>query len=312
MVIDSCREHIYYPDLGSLLSPYVDMVYVRDRDWTNKKPDMFLMTGEVKCIGYQIIIYGVAFRTFVEKFQFYAYRVSENILCNTPEAVQVIRDYQGPHYDIDCWNNSKTFNNRSYQVSFLCQTRCISKYRVRDGILDCFPSEEVSTNNNSCPQIQRHRLQCSSSELTCLLTGELGNWATSCSNGRDEFDYKNGMILTRNIACMERTDSGCAYLRNYIRMSSYDNADDITIANNSILDDYSTTTIPFRSYCDSLFNTRSGIDETSEFCQKWICFNTEYQCLSGQCISPHWICDGKLTPLAIFVLTFYFSSCCCR
>ena len=78
-----------------------------------------------------------------ETFQFYDYRLSENRLCNMQEGIQGNRNYSGPHYDVNCWNNSKTFNNRSYQVSFLCETRCISKYRVRDGINDCYQSEEA-------------------------------------------------------------------------------------------------------------------------------------------------------------------------
>ena len=57
--------------------------------------------------------------------------------------------------------------------------------------------KKLNTINNSCPQIQRHRLQCSSSELTCLLAGALGNWAAACSNGRDEFDYESGTVLDR-------------------------------------------------------------------------------------------------------------------
>jgi hypothetical protein len=217
--------------------------------------------GQVKCIGYQLITNGARRWSLSKTFNFYRYRVSENHLCDMQEGTQSNRNYSGPHYDINCWNNSKTFNNCSYQVSFHCKTRCISKYRVRDGILDCYSSEELSAINNSCPQIQRHRLQCSSSELTCLLASELGSWASACSNGRDEFDYETGTVLFNNLVCQGRDNPRCAYLRNYIQISSYNDTENTAVANNSIVDDRSTTATPFRLYCNSFFNRKSGIDD---------------------------------------------------
>jgi hypothetical protein len=298
-----CRKVVYdfcvnsyqdYPGTGALLSPYVYMQYARERDWTNKKPDMFVIKGRLKCIGYQLVTNVSWWLPIFEGLAFYDYLLWQHLLCNRKEGMGVIRNTSGPRYDISCWNNSKTFNNRSYQVSFICETRCISKYRVRDGISDCIFMDEAYTINNSCPQIQRHRLQCSSSELTCLLAGALGNVGSDCSNKRDEFDDESGTVFNKNIKCTQRADPGCIYFRNYIRMSSYNNTNKITIFNNSILDDHSiTTTIPFRSYCNSFFNTISGIDESPEFCEKWVCLRDQYQCLSGQCISQSWVCDGK-------------------
>jgi hypothetical protein len=43
------------------------------------------------------------------------------------------------------------------------------------------------------------------------------------------------------------------------------------------------------------------MDESPQFCENWICFNNEYQCLSGQCILQDWICDGKFTSMMIFI-----------
>ncbi len=185
----------------------------------------------------------------------------------------------------------QTHNNRSYQVSFRCNTRCISKYRVRDGVRDCYPNEEVSYVNNSCPQIQRHRLQCSSSELSCLLASNLGNWGSACSNNRDEFDQESGTVFFNNLKCERRDDVGCVYSRNYIRISSFNNTNKTIIATNSILDDLSTI-IPFRSYCNSFFDTIAGTDELPDFCKQWACLSDQYQCVSGQCISQSWVCDG--------------------
>ena len=60
------------------------------------------------------------------------------------------------------------------------------------------------------------------------------------------------------------------------------------------IDDHSTTTtISFRLHCNSFFDRKSAIDELPELCEKWICSSDEYQCLSGQCISQEWLCDGE-------------------
>ena len=40
VIKDTCgNRYLVYPEIGSLLSPYINMIYRRDRDWTNKKPD---------------------------------------------------------------------------------------------------------------------------------------------------------------------------------------------------------------------------------------------------------------------------------
>jgi hypothetical protein len=310
----ACREevnsyctnpYLEYPTSGVVVSPYIDMAYARDRDWKNKKPDIIGYNGRVKCIGYQLIT-TETWWSIDEKFEFHNYRFSERQFCYMKEGIEANRNYSGPRYDANCWNNSKTFNNRSYQISFLCQTRCISKYRVRDGITDCLPSEEFQIN--SCPQIQRHRLQCSSSELTCLLAGALGNWAPDCSNNRDEYDYESGILLRINLACEQRNEPVCVYLRNYIQTSSYKDANNTSIASDSIFNDHTTTIIPFRSYCNSFFNLDSGMDESPEFCKEWICLNDEYQCLSGQCILQSWVCDGKRSLLGISLVVCIFFS----
>jgi hypothetical protein len=211
--------------------------------------------------------------------------------------IQGNRSYTDPHYDANCWNTSKTFNNRSYQVSFNCETKCISKYRVRDGIRNCFRDEESKSINNSCPQIQRHRLQCSSSELTCLSAQVLGDSYPICSNSRDEFDRETNTDFLTHLKCEYRTDPGCIYIRNYITKSSESSVNKTDNVTNTLIDDRSEIVIPFRFYCNSFLNTMSNIDELPEFCQKWICANDQYQCLSGQCIPPHWVCDGKFTIL---------------
>ena len=306
VVASSCANGYHsYPGSGPLLSPHVYMIYKRDRDWTNKKPDLMMFHGRGKCIGYQFItMNNLVVYSLGETYSFYDYRLWEYALCDTQEGISGYRNYSGPQYDINCWNKSKTFNNRPYQVSFHCQTRCISKYRIRDGIVDCLWSDEDYSVNNSCPQIQHHRLQCSSSELTCLLAGELGNRASSCSNGRDEFDDKTGLVLSENIVCNTNTDPGCVFLRKYIQTSSEDTINQSTIIDNALPDDHSATTIPFRSYCNSFFDTNSAFDESAEMCSKWICMSDEYQCLSGQCIPLNWLCDGNFILFIVSIIEF--------
>ncbi len=302
LVNDSCAyPYVFYPALYPLVSAHLYMYYKRERDWTNKNPTGIQYRGRMKCMGYQLIIKDSIWYSFSNNFQSYDYRTLENLPCFSTDETLSIRDYSGSRYDVHCWNKSKTFNNRSYQVSFHCWTRCISKYRVRDGVMDCYSGEEFVTINNSCPQIQRHRLQCSSSELSCLLASALGDLGPACLSGRDEYDSRDGKNLRGYIACEKRTDSRCNYLRNYIRISSLDNGGETIVANNSMLDDHSAIFIPFRSYCDSFFDTKSGSDESPPFCEEWACSSDEYQCLSGQCILQSWVCDSKFISLAILV-----------
>ena len=293
LIIQSCRyESIFYPSLGRIISPLVSMVYNRGRQWTKKKPDALIFAGQLKCLGYQFRTKGNLGGQIDENFQFYRYELIENFLCGIEEGDNVERNYRGSHYDSNCWNNSTTFNNRSFQVSFLCETRCISKYRVRDGIEDCYPDEESYHINNSCPQIQRHRFQCSSSELTCLIVGAVANGYLDCSSKRDEIDYLTGTILAGNTYCPDGDSSKCIYIRNYIQTSSNNDLQVEMFTDDLPRDNHSESVILFRSYCDSFFDLQGGFDELPELCQQWSCMHDQYQCLSGQCILLDWICDG--------------------
>ena len=301
MVIESCGNgNLIYPWPNPLLAPYVYMVYLSDRDWTNKKPDRIGYYGQVKCMGYQLITNGGQWGTLDENFEFYRYSTFEYRLCHMMKDIEVIRNYTGPHYDANCWSGFKTFNNHSYQVSSLCETRCISKYRVRDGVDDCFNGEESTPINNSCSRIQQHRFQCSPSEPTCLLVGAVGDWGNQCSNRRDEFDDQTGTIFYQDMVCEKNTDSGCAYLREYIQTSSKNNMTKVPVVNSFVSNDHSISVLPFRSHCNSFFDTKTTFDESRDLCEHWVCLSNEYQCLSGQCIPESWVCDGKYILVAKF------------
>ncbi|CAF0932135.1 unnamed protein product, partial [Didymodactylos carnosus] len=116
-----------------------------------------------------------------------------------------------------------------------------------DGVVDCFDVEESKTISNSCPEIQRHHFQCSSSELTCLLVGALGDCDPSCSNGRDELDDESDIVPLMGIACTKSADPGCVYLRKYIQTSSENNTNKVK---EQCHDQYPAHSVSFSDRCD--------------------------------------------------------------
>ncbi|CAF4638143.1 unnamed protein product [Rotaria socialis] len=299
LVDDACRDSslISYPFDRPVLNPYTDMVYNRVRNWRNKRPDGLIYAGSIKCIGYQMTIkWGYSWK-FAEMYPLLAHTENEYRICrmffdeaHSPFAFQ---NYSGPQYDQFCWNTSRTFNNLPYLVSLRCSIRCISKYRVRDGIADCYPHEEGFNELNSCPRIQRHRLRCSSSESSCLIPAVIGTRNPECSNAHDEYDYKSRVPLLDNVSCRSRNSAECLYLRNYIKISSINTTSLTNYTSEGGSSSTFLTKVPFKSHCDSKLDTASGVDEIPHLCQKWICPKKEYQCKTGQCIPQNWVCDGE-------------------
>ena len=155
LVSKSCdRSHwlFPYPSESALITPYAKLLYTRDRDWNNPVPDAMQFAGHVRCIGYQVISNSSAAFSLPSQIFFFLSKQLEALVCNG--LYKGYRNHSSEHYHSTCWNDSKTFHGHRNQVSFRCETRCISAYRVRDGVQDCLTNEEDSRINSSCTRIQ--------------------------------------------------------------------------------------------------------------------------------------------------------------
>jgi hypothetical protein len=294
-----CLPEIQYPAEGNLITPYFIMKYLRDgRDWTERTPDKYYVHGSIQCRGYQIMAKKEASIRLINGRNLLQIGFIEAQFCILTIKFQddillTFQNESGPQFPRNCWNESKTFNNFTYQYRKVCDHRCFSKYRIRDGIDDCSPfteDDEKSFLNQSCPTQQRFRLQCSSTELSCLLATNIGTYQEQCRNGVDEFSYETGQDLSTKTQCTKRNDPACTFFRTYIQRSS-SSSRNVTFVN-SIQSTKSVTKIPFSLYCDSFFDTQSAFDESRVLCHDWICRRQEYKCLTGQCIPQNFVCNS--------------------
>lgn len=299
-----CPQTIQYPSEGNILAPYLKMKYTREskRGWyrNNKIPNQLYFQGSIKCYGYQIVTFDEMIYP-IRGDNLLILGTFEPVFCDSEndydeyEEMVIYRNYSGPQYDSSCWNKSTTFNNRTYNISFACNERCISPYRLRDGRDDClyYADEDVEseiTFNPLCSGQQKYRMQCSASERSCLLPMMIATWEQQCQNGADEFSYENGQDLTAMDHCLERNDPGCTFFRKYIQGAisiNYNNN-----IHNEISRSNQSEKIPFVYYCDSIFDTDTAFDESLDLCRNWICRPNEYRCLTGQCILVEVVCNG--------------------
>ena len=209
-------------------------------------------------------------------------------------SVYIIRNesLDAPMYHRYCWNDSKTFNNHSYRSSTnYCESEsCISKYRVKDGYDDCFGSDDEDEDAEiECDSVRKFRFKCQAT-ATCLMISNLRFFTDrdKCQNL-----YLNNLLST-SLLCLERRDPGCAIIReSVVNSSQVNNQTNLVDFATASLSRGDSLTIPFRFYCDSFFDRLLGADESVSFCTTWICSKDQFQCSSGQCISPGWLCDGK-------------------
>lgn len=284
------QQHMYaYPN-GSLVRPYIHTFYSFNRSWLDRTPDKFQWYGAIKCRGYQgFINKSDQFQmSFNVEWATSPYLTLDVLFCE--KANRHLSSFV--QFDPVCWNYSYTFNNQLYAVdSNTCpqSLECISRYRIRDGTIDCLDGGDetyLKVFQNPCGNQQKYRLRCHKDDGHCLPVTKFPLNFALCSNAFDLFVYGNGQPLSQ-VQCWYRNDDGCSFLRNYVKNVSVLNA----INPETIVD--TTVHIPFWSYCDSFWTLKSHLDELPEFCRHWTCRQNQYQCRTGQCIEPDWVCDGE-------------------
>ncbi|CAF3820942.1 unnamed protein product [Adineta steineri] len=284
---------IEYP-LGGVLALNVRTFYMLENLYGNEQPTNISFTGSVKCIGFQVSLKEVKSMDYdAKKFAGTSdWRSFELLLCETSNRSWSIRNSSGPQYDINCWNNIY----KSYKCPI--SHRCISMYRIGDGIIDCevgddepYLFQNATFAPVNCSSIEKHRFRCSKEEPSCLLSTHIGDFEQQCfTNNRDEYSVEMQLKLS-NYVCTNRDSFECTLIKQYIEQSSSIN---VTNDNSNInLTFFSSKSMPFSQYCDTFWDLKFGFDETSFLCKEWICPSNYYQCLNGQCIPLEWICDGE-------------------
>ncbi|CAF0855531.1 unnamed protein product [Adineta steineri] len=250
------RELILYP-LGPIFNSYTQTQYQlegRDGDPILK---YVIFNGSIKCIGYQAKSKLGEIVLPWERFKL-SYP-TKKLFCDIPEAM----DPSGSQFDKYCWNDTKE--------SFLCDRshRCISKYRIKDGVQDCSEGEDEE-NKQRCQMTQKHRLDCLDDQSMCISTKQIGNHMTpDCPNGNDEFisSLKWNLLFYK---CTKFNLAQCKVLKAYIQSPS------------SVSKLKHEEVLLFRQYCDTKWQLSMGFDESQ--CREWKCPADQYQCLSGHCI----------------------------
>ncbi|CAF0980209.1 unnamed protein product [Didymodactylos carnosus] len=246
--------------------------------------EYFSFHHSIKCIGYQGYMPNELYYNANENF-FYVYDM-DTIFCS-----QGTPNLNGPQYDEHCWKNLP--NSRSYH--FLYSHRCISMYRIRDGIYDCPHGDDEEMNCSI--YARKNRFRCGEEE-TCLLAGMLGNLNPDCqSNNRDEYIQQTDTKLS-NMFCLIDNSKECKILKVYIRqsqiISTYMPLELNSTTNQTIsLSSALPNKMNFNQYCDSFWNLKWDFDELSSFCRDWICPPYYYQCRTGQCIPIDWVCNNE-------------------
>ncbi|CAF1557674.1 unnamed protein product, partial [Adineta ricciae] len=81
--------------------------------------------------------------------------------------------------------------------------------------------------------IQKHRLQCSKEEPSCLLSAAVGDFSRQCvTNNRDEYSAEMSLQLSNSL-CIIDNPLACAVVKQYIEQSSVFSSVINTIDNNA-------------------------------------------------------------------------------
>lgn len=285
-------QYPYYP----IIRPWLHHFYTWNRTWTDPTPDKFLAQGSIKCRGYRLVSYPDRIvwasynRDVVYRRQFDYY------FCHSISSFLSKETESNAQYSINCWNDTRTFNDRPYAFLDVCTDshECISQYRIRDGAADCADRYDEDVHGirqtDHCFNLRKHRFQCSLEQTTCLPVSKLAQTSSHCDSKKDIFIKGSVQYLGRT-ACEKNDHSGCLFLRYYIGNSSIHNSTmDIDISKNNL---QGVPIMPHHVHCDSTWDEQLHVDENRDFCQQWVCGKEEYQCQSGQCIQLSWVCDGE-------------------
>ncbi|UJR19256.1 hypothetical protein I4U23_022385 [Adineta vaga] len=277
----NCPRFIAYPN-RPLLTPYLTLIYGRD-DSGRGIQELFgyVLTGRIKCRGYHIHFKeNITIMNFTDLI-FHPIRL-EHFLCSSSKSIRN-NSKLTRYYDINCYNDSKTFTGYSYRFLNIC-SECISAYRINDGIIDCWFEQDEKQYNlpfHTCERQNKYRFTCSPTEsMMCLQIRTIGNEKLDCYNGFDELAFGNEIALS-SIICNTHHEQKrqCYNLKHYIE---HNHTNDLFMRN------------PFLTYCDTFWDLGEGFDELTENCQQfWICPKNFYRCLTGQCIPTSWICDKE-------------------
>ena len=276
-----------YPD-GGLLAPYDYRYY----NVTNKLSllyhlTLYVMNGTIKCRGYLTnFTYRASYGLLNEPTIY-----KESFLCNLPSKRA---NFSNEGYHRYCHNDSQTFNNRSYQWIDVCNTsaHCMSAYRINDGFINCGRREDEGRGHEivsrSCSRIQQHRFRCSVSQASCLPASALSDLLEQCTDTRHELSKSIQMGVSR-ARCNSQLKADCPLLRQLVEASWNHSLHNFTSLQRTNL-----KRLPFRSYCDTFYDSGLAQDENITLCQSsWVCLPGEWQCYTGHCIDMEWVLDGE-------------------
>ena len=263
---------VLYPRAG-LMAPYILFFYPNHYQL---RPQLMQINGTIKCNGVLIDIHSMQLEFHPEL------RRVEHFLCQWGLNNSLLDNE-------DSGQHSRTFNNRSYSLTDVCHNsrKFLSTYRVKDGIENCVDGMDERANVSIsiiCSKMQRYRFRCSEDQPTCLSVTALGNLHNNCSNHFDEL-WLGTSTKVADIKCNDVWNDQCDTLREYV-------------ANSWVLQNPSEVIeqfrIPFRHYCDTVWNLASKEDENANECREWwTCPDEQWQCDTGQCIEESWVLDGE-------------------
>lgn len=326
ILIEQCSHPIEYPPHG-FYRPFLSTFYTLRNilSSVDRSPSSYIVNGSIKCRGYQGITLDreieldIGFDGVLEEFDDILLNIAvypagfESLFC-LHENIYRNETHHAPKFDELCWSETtKTFaTNKSFNFRNICpkNAQCVSSYRVNDGSIDCYHNqdEDVYNYTDSCTNIRKYRLQCSSTEQPmCLALEHVGTKYFDCKNHYDEFIFGSDIPVDIE-SCLLGRDSQCQILRKYVEMTTKNNTKetiDLFLQSLTNRNDGYTRILVYRYYCDSFPDLLTAQDESSTYCQHWVCPRDLYQCpKTGQCIEPDWICDGE--SVKMFVSFFIF------